>query len=187
MDENVISENEHVVPRRAVLKHGAAVAAGSAVGLFGNQPTYSQQQEVASIVTGTQAGRRFRAWVQDGHISSGSIEELTLLGLQSRQVLVRPEASAPCYTLVQGGYGGTPMVDTPDNVDGNSLPEISNHTAVGNSRSCRTRCTPGTSGRPRGYWSGGAMWAMLYVPTRTSRPLPVFYGGSRRISSYCYA
>jgi S-(hydroxymethyl)glutathione dehydrogenase/alcohol dehydrogenase len=131
MDENVISENEHVVPRRAVLKHGAAVAAGSAVGLFGNQPTYSQQQEVASIVTGTQAGRRFRAWVQDGHISSGSIEELTLLGLQSRQVLVRPEASAPCYTLVQGGYGGTPMVDTPDNVDGNSLPEISNHTAVG--------------------------------------------------------
>ncbi|MBN4075836.1 MAG: hypothetical protein COA71_13910 [SAR86 cluster bacterium] len=125
---NSTDENEPQIPRRTMLKQGAAVAA--AAGFLNSQPAFAQQQAPA-IATGTQAGRRFRAWVQetDRVVGRAGIEELRLTGLQPRQVLVRTEASAPCYTLVQHGIGGTPASEEWPIVP--SQPEITNHTAVG--------------------------------------------------------
>ena len=58
-DEKLMNKNESGVQRRTVLKQGVAAAA---FGLIGNRTALAQQQAPA-IATGTQAGRRFRAWV----------------------------------------------------------------------------------------------------------------------------
>ncbi|MAM71666.1 MAG: hypothetical protein CMP91_11045 [Gammaproteobacteria bacterium] len=129
-DEKLMNKNESGVQRRTVLKQGVAAAA---FGLIGNRTALAQQQAPA-IATGTQAGRRFRAWVQNGLLPGGidGVEELTLLNdLQPRQVLIRTEASAPCYTLVQQGIGGTPMIEAPGFIEQDQVPQISNHTAIG--------------------------------------------------------
>lgn len=133
-DENEdLTTDRSLLPRRTVLKRGVAVAAGSAAagaGLLNNQTASAQQGP--AIATGTQAGRRFRAWVQESDRVIGpqaGVEELTLMGLQPRQVLIRTEASAPCYTLVRHGIGGTPSSeDWPINP---LPPTITNHTSVG--------------------------------------------------------
>jgi S-(hydroxymethyl)glutathione dehydrogenase/alcohol dehydrogenase len=51
-------------------------------------------------LTGTNAGRRFKAFVRHG--TGASVEELRLHAIQPREVLVRTEASAVCYTIVGG-------------------------------------------------------------------------------------
>jgi S-(hydroxymethyl)glutathione dehydrogenase/alcohol dehydrogenase len=58
-------------------------------------------------LTGTQAGRRFKAFVRRG--TSASVEELRLLPIQPREVLVRSQASAVCYTIVGGALATTPV------------------------------------------------------------------------------
>jgi len=53
-------------------------------------------------VTTRNAGRRFRAYVQSA--GQSNLETLRLLPIQPRQVVIRTEAYAPCYTQVsQGG------------------------------------------------------------------------------------
>src|ERR1035438_9712214 len=95
------SRSGQSIVRRKLLKVGAAaLLAGSA--------SKAQQTGSPAVVTGTQAGRKFRAWL--GNAAKGGVEELELLPIQDRHVLVRTEASAPCYTLVLGGLGGTPSV-----------------------------------------------------------------------------
>src|SRR4029077_4329960 len=44
------------------------------------------------------AGRKFRALVRYG--TGASVQELTLLPIQPREVVVRTQASAVCYTIV---------------------------------------------------------------------------------------
>ena len=51
-------------------------------------------------LTGTNAGRRFKAFVRHG--TGASVEELRLHAIQPREVLVRTQASAVCYTIVGG-------------------------------------------------------------------------------------
>ena len=82
------------ISRRKMLRTGTAAVAGSAI-----IPQVVSGQAPAQII-GTNAGRRFKAFVRHG--TGASVEELRLLPIQPREVLVRTQASAVCYTIVGG-------------------------------------------------------------------------------------
>lgn len=82
------------ISRRKMLTSGA-VAAGSAAFV----PQVVTGQAPAQL-TGTNAGRRFKAFVRHG--TGASVAELRLHPIQPREVLVRTQASAVCYTIVGG-------------------------------------------------------------------------------------
>jgi S-(hydroxymethyl)glutathione dehydrogenase/alcohol dehydrogenase len=84
--------------RRKMLKRAAA-AGGVALA-----PQVVTGQAPAQL-TGTQAGRKFKAFVRRG--TGASVEELKLLAIQPREVLVRTQASAVCYTIVGGALATT--------------------------------------------------------------------------------
>jgi S-(hydroxymethyl)glutathione dehydrogenase/alcohol dehydrogenase len=86
--------------RRRMLQTGAAAMAGAvAAGA-------TAQAQAPGVLTGTQAGRRFRGWVQrTGAPNRGSLEELTLLPVEGRQVIVRNEAMQCCYSNVSRVLG----------------------------------------------------------------------------------
>jgi len=77
-----------------------AAAAGGAV----LAPQVVTGQAPAQL-TGTQAGRRFKAFVRRG--TGASLEELKLLPIQPREVLIRTQASGVCYTIVGGALATT--------------------------------------------------------------------------------
>src|SRR5690242_20676569 len=101
------------ISRRKLLTTGAA-AAGSTV--FAPQNASAQ---APAQLTGTNVGRRFKAFVRHG--TGASVEELRLRGIQPREVLVRTQASAVCYTIVGGALATT-------NVAQASIP---NHSGMG--------------------------------------------------------
>jgi S-(hydroxymethyl)glutathione dehydrogenase/alcohol dehydrogenase len=70
-------------------------------------------------MTNAQAGRRFKAFLRIG--TGTRVEELKLLPIQEREVVVRSEASAVCYTIT-GGALGTNNVQRPS---------IPNHSGMG--------------------------------------------------------
>jgi S-(hydroxymethyl)glutathione dehydrogenase/alcohol dehydrogenase len=79
--------------RRNILKTGA-VAAASGIALA---PQTSTAQTPARTAN---AGRKFRAFVRYG--AGASVQDLKLLPIQPREVLIRTQASAVCYTIVGG-------------------------------------------------------------------------------------
>jgi S-(hydroxymethyl)glutathione dehydrogenase/alcohol dehydrogenase len=121
-----MSENAgRPIVRRKLLKAGAAA-------LLAGAAAKAQQPASPAVLTGAQAGRKFRAWL--GTAASGAVEDLELLPIQDRQVLVRTEASAPCYTLVLNGIGGSPSLPGQPSAFGpapGGAPTILNHTFVG--------------------------------------------------------
>lgn len=78
-----------MISRRTVLKQGAATL------LAGGAATAAQVN-----TTSTSAGKRFRAFVRYG--TGASVQELRLLPIQPRDVLIRTQASTVCYTIVGG-------------------------------------------------------------------------------------
>lgn len=82
------------ISRRRILTNGAAAA-----GTVALAPQVVTGQAPAQL-TGTNAGRRFKAFVR--YKTGASVEELRLKPIQPREVLVRTEASAVCYTIVGG-------------------------------------------------------------------------------------
>src|SRR3984885_7010573 len=80
------------VSRRNILKTGAVAAGG-----MGLAPQISTAQTPARTAN---AGRKFRAFVRYG--TGASVQELKLLPIQPREVLIRTQASAVCYTIVGG-------------------------------------------------------------------------------------
>jgi S-(hydroxymethyl)glutathione dehydrogenase/alcohol dehydrogenase len=121
------------VSRRRLLKQGAAVALGGGAMLAG-APAAAQQ---GASATGTVAGRKFRAWVSRGFgTETTKLEELTLLPISGRQVVVRTEATQCCYTMTARILGtqdppdplgpqAAPIVNDPN------LPTIQGHGGVG--------------------------------------------------------
>ena len=102
------------ISRRKMLVRGTAAAAGS-VALA---PQVVRGQAPAQL-TGATAGRRFRAFVRRG--AGASVEELRLHGIQPREVLVRTQASAVCYTIVGSALSTTNAAQ----------PSIPNHSGMG--------------------------------------------------------
>jgi S-(hydroxymethyl)glutathione dehydrogenase/alcohol dehydrogenase len=86
------------VSRRRALKHGAAALAGGAAAAAN-----AQSAAAPAIQQGSNTGRTFRAFVRFG--TGTSVEELRLLPIQPRQVLIRSQAAAPCYTIVASSLG----------------------------------------------------------------------------------
>jgi S-(hydroxymethyl)glutathione dehydrogenase/alcohol dehydrogenase len=109
--------------RRGVLKRGATALGGGAVLLGGGAaldafpaPSPNAAQVAApaaaaaqapAVLTGTQTGRTFRGLVR--HDSTLDVQELRLLPIDPRQVVIRSTAVAPCYTIVRGALGTNPI------------------------------------------------------------------------------
>ena len=87
--------------RRHLLKTGAA-ALGGGVALKAQA-----QAQAPGVITGTQTGRTFRGLVR--HSTTLDVQELRLLGVDKRQVVIRSTAVAPCYTIVRGALGTNPI------------------------------------------------------------------------------
>jgi S-(hydroxymethyl)glutathione dehydrogenase/alcohol dehydrogenase len=90
------------VSRRSLLKKGMAAAAGGAsilggATLAGQTPTRPQ--------TPSSSGQRFRAYVRYG--TGASIQELKLLPISPRQVVIRSETAQICYTTTRDALGTT--------------------------------------------------------------------------------
>src|SRR5690349_7677512 len=105
--------------RRKMLKRAAAAGGVAATaGGVAFVPQVVTGQAPAQL-TGSQTGRRFRAFVRHG--TGASVEELRLLAIQPREVVVRTQASAVCYTIVGGALSTA-------NVQQASIP---NHSGMG--------------------------------------------------------
>src|ERR1051325_3780616 len=94
-----MTNSRRQVSRRRVLKTGATALGGGAMAL-GGLPASAQ---APAIATGTQTGRTFRGLVR--HDATLDVQELKLLPIDARQVVIRSLAVAPCYTIVRGGLG----------------------------------------------------------------------------------
>jgi len=123
------------VTRRRMLKSSLTALGGTAA----LAPSAAVFAQAPALATGTQVGRRFRALV--GNAVNGAVEELRLTTIGDTHVVVRTEASAPCYTMVMNGVGGTLSVPPaapppaaaprPANAPASPAPSIANHTFVG--------------------------------------------------------
>lgn len=124
------------VSRRRLLKQGAAAAmgGGAAALVGGGAPVMAQAQGDAGS---TVAGRKIKAWVSRGFgANTTKLEEITLLPISGRQVVVRTEVTQCCYTMAARMLGtqdppdplgpqAAPIVNDPN------LPTIQGHGGVG--------------------------------------------------------
>src|SRR5437773_1501439 len=94
------------VSRRHVLRSGAAALGGSAAFLAGGGAD-AQNTQAPAVATGTQTGRTFRGLVR--HDATLDVQELRLLPIDPRQVIIRSLAAAPCYTIVRGALATNPI------------------------------------------------------------------------------
>jgi S-(hydroxymethyl)glutathione dehydrogenase/alcohol dehydrogenase len=92
-------------------------ATAAALGGFVMAPQAAPQ--APAVNTGSQAGRRFKAFVR--YRTGAGVEELKLLPIQPREVVVRTLASAVCYTIVGQALSTT---NAP-------RPSIPNHSGMG--------------------------------------------------------
>jgi S-(hydroxymethyl)glutathione dehydrogenase/alcohol dehydrogenase len=97
------SKERRPVSRRELLRSGAAAFGGGAAYLAGTPVAAAQQ--APAIATGTQTGRSFRGLVR--HADTLDVQELRLLAVDPRQVVIRSQAVAPCYTIVRGALSTT--------------------------------------------------------------------------------
>ncbi|RPH58627.1 MAG: hypothetical protein EHM89_12055 [Acidobacteria bacterium] len=107
------------VSRRQILRTGAAALGGSAAFLAGAPSPHAQNVQAPGVLTGTQTGRTFRGLVR--HSNTLDVQEMRLLPIDSRQVVIRSEAVAPCYTIVRGALGTNTI----------SRAEVPNHCGFG--------------------------------------------------------
>jgi S-(hydroxymethyl)glutathione dehydrogenase/alcohol dehydrogenase len=102
MDSN--AETKSSVSRRNLLKKAAV--GGAALAAQAGLTSAQQVNQAPAVITRTVAGRKFRAWVSTGYgPSTTHFEDLTLLPIGGRQVLVRTEASQCCYTMTVRIFG----------------------------------------------------------------------------------
>jgi S-(hydroxymethyl)glutathione dehydrogenase/alcohol dehydrogenase len=95
---------------------------GAAAGGFLLAPQASPQAttgQAPAQITNAQAGRRFKAFLRIG--TGTRVEELKLLPIQEREVVVRTEASAVCYTITGGALA----------TNNAARPSIPNHSGMG--------------------------------------------------------
>ena len=93
--------------RRRVLKRGATALGGGALALGGGAAGGAAQAQAPAIATGTQTGRTFRGLVR--HDATLDVQEMRLLPIDPRQVVIRSLAVAPCYTIVRGALATNPI------------------------------------------------------------------------------
>jgi S-(hydroxymethyl)glutathione dehydrogenase / alcohol dehydrogenase len=99
-----MSSRSKRLSRRNILKTGAAALGGGAL-LSGSAA--AQNSQAPAVLTGAQTGRTFRGLVR--HTTTLDVQELRLLPIDPRQVVIRSLAVAPCYTIVRGALGTNPI------------------------------------------------------------------------------
>ena len=111
------------VSRRRILKTAGAAAVGGGAALLANGVAAPGQ--APAILTNTQAGRRFKAFVKYNSADLPGVVDVTARALSGNQVLLRVEAAQTCYTsidqvLIPGtptgqativGHGGVGLVE----------------------------------------------------------------------------
>ena len=93
--------------RRRVLKAGAAALGGGTAVLAAAPALDAQAAQAPAVLTGTQVGRTFRGLVRHG--TALDVQQMRLLPIDPRQVVIRSTAVAPCYTIVRGALGTNPV------------------------------------------------------------------------------
>ena len=91
---------KHAVSRRRMLKTGAAALGGGAAYLAHGPAAGARSAQAPAVPIGAQTGRTFKGLVR--HSNTLDIQELRLLPVDPRQVVIRSQAVAPCYTIVRG-------------------------------------------------------------------------------------
>src|SRR5438105_544715 len=94
-------KNTRRLSRRQMLTRGAAALGGTTAMLAGSSA--GARTQTPAVLTGTQTGRTFRGLVR--HDTTLDVQELRLLPIDPRQVVIRSQAVAPCYTIVRGALG----------------------------------------------------------------------------------
>src|SRR5580704_15831622 len=95
------------VSRRQLLASGAAALGGAAAHLSSVPAAAAQIGQGPAVLAGAQTGRTFRGLVR--HANTLDIQDLRLLPIDARQVVIRSQAVAPCYTIVRGALGTNPI------------------------------------------------------------------------------
>ncbi|MBI4263451.1 MAG: alcohol dehydrogenase catalytic domain-containing protein [Acidobacteria bacterium] len=96
------------ISRRRAIRNSAAVLGGAA-GLLAGESAFGQ---ASAVQTGTQTGRRFRAFMRFANSPRSSVEEVRMFALDENRVVVRTEASQCCYSIVGQALGTTQSPDT---------------------------------------------------------------------------
>jgi S-(hydroxymethyl)glutathione dehydrogenase/alcohol dehydrogenase len=100
-DESGVERPGQPVSRRDLFKTGAAAVVGGAASVLGGGTAFAQAPAVQTSSTGkNMAGTKFRAYVRHADFKSTTVETVTLLPIQPRQVVIRLEAAQACYTIV---------------------------------------------------------------------------------------
>ncbi|MEQ1574240.1 MAG: alcohol dehydrogenase catalytic domain-containing protein [Vicinamibacterales bacterium] len=94
------SKKSSSLSRRRVLKAAGAAAVGGGASALLTATGVAAQQGAPSVLTNTQAGRKYRAFVQSSAPLPGVVE-LTSRALTGRQVMYRAEAAQTCYSSVR--------------------------------------------------------------------------------------
>ena len=94
------SSRRRRLTRRDVLKSGATALGGGAAMLTGAPAADALGAQAPAVLTGTQTGRTFRGLVR--HSNTLDVQDMRLLPIDPRQVVIRSTAVAPCYTIVRG-------------------------------------------------------------------------------------
>lgn len=135
------SQNTDTISRRGMIGITAAVAGGVAA-LAGSKPAAAQApQQAPAVLTGTQKGRRFRAFITFENTakvsimdSNSRVETVTMKELDADRIVVRTEAAQVCYTML-GRVAGPPGINAagvlvPAQKKGDPV-QILGHSAVG--------------------------------------------------------
>ena len=101
------SNGKQRLTRRRVLKAGATALGGGAALLTGAPELAAQQAQAPAVLTGTQTGRTFRGLVR--HDNTLDVQQMRLMPIDPRQVVIRSTAVAPCYTIVRGALSTNPI------------------------------------------------------------------------------
>ena len=91
--------------RRSLIRNAAAAVGGGAAAVLGGPAIAAQSNTAPATRTPSQIGQTFRGFVRFG--TSASVQELKLLPIAPRQVVVRTEASQVCYTTTGQALGTT--------------------------------------------------------------------------------
>ena len=97
------TKTKRSLSRRHILTSGAAALGGGAAYLVGSPIEAAQNAQAPAVLTGTQTGRPFRGLVR--HSNTLDVQDMRLLPIDPRQVVIRSKAVAPCYTIVRGALG----------------------------------------------------------------------------------
>lgn len=113
-EESVAGEggDDRSVSRRDLFRHGA-VAVGAAA--LGGVPAFAQAPAVRTGGSGGKSltGTKFRAYVRHADFKSTTVETLTLLPIQPRQVVIRTQAAQACYSIVNALAPAPPLPPAP--------------------------------------------------------------------------